>query len=290
MHFVMLVQLTARALHGAPLADWAVAARLWRSLRRAFPDALSAMLMPNHPHLVLDSPDPDRSRVTLAGVLGALERRAPARGRTRAAPRWDHVPPAQPIADRQHLRRLIRYVALNPCRAGLVRDPLEWEWSTHRDVLGGVVDPWITAGRLAAVLGTSARGFAAAWHAYVSGDPTCDVAGTPVPTPACPTEAPIWSLGRIVAAAAAATRALTGAVRARGPTRRLFIQLAWTHGWCHRATLARACGITPQAVCQLRSGTEPQAITAGDLCLGDDRLLRRAARELEARARAARRG
>ena len=41
----------------------------------------------------------------------------------------------------QKRRRDERYVHLNPCRDGLVRDPLGWAFSTHRDAVGLAIDP-----------------------------------------------------------------------------------------------------------------------------------------------------
>ncbi|MBI5480546.1 MAG: hypothetical protein HY906_16935 [Deltaproteobacteria bacterium] len=281
----MLVHLTAHSVSGIPLAEWPSASRLWRWLRRAFPHALAAVLMPNHPHLILDTPEPERARTTLALILAALGRRDPSPDWSRAAPRWEPVPRPEEIPDLKHLRRLVRYLALNPCRDRLVRDPLEWEWSTHRDVVGAITDPWISAARLAAAFGAlpvAPAVFAARWHAYVSGDPHCDVNGTPPPRPVKPTEMPRWPLGRIVAAATAATRSLAAAIRGRTLARRLFVQLAWRHGWRHTPTLAQACGVTVQAVGRLRAHPDAELVAAGDMCLGDDRLLRR---RLDARQR-----
>jgi putative transposase len=35
-----------------------------------------------------------------------------------------------------YLLELIRYIHLNPVRAGMVRDPEEYPWTGHRDYLG----------------------------------------------------------------------------------------------------------------------------------------------------------
>ena len=74
----------------------------------------------------------------------------------------------------------MRYTVLNPSRAGIVDDPLSWPWSTHRDVVGAIADPWVTAERLGAALG-SRMASAQDIHAYVSGDPSVAIAGTPFP-------------------------------------------------------------------------------------------------------------
>jgi len=40
------------------------------------------------------------------------------------------------VTSESHALELYRYIALNPVRAGLVRDPEEWRWSSLRAVLG----------------------------------------------------------------------------------------------------------------------------------------------------------
>ena len=45
-----------------------------------------------------------------------------------------------------YLLELIRYIHLNPVRAGLVADPIEHPWSSHRNYLGTAVEPWVTTG------------------------------------------------------------------------------------------------------------------------------------------------
>jgi REP element-mobilizing transposase RayT len=43
-----------------------------------------------------------------------------------------------------YLLELVRYVHLNPVRCGMVRDPLEYPWSSHRAYLGQESLPWLT--------------------------------------------------------------------------------------------------------------------------------------------------
>lgn len=44
----------------------------------------------------------------------------------------------------QYLLQLIRYIHLNPVRAGLVNDPLDYRWSSHRAYLGQEELPWLS--------------------------------------------------------------------------------------------------------------------------------------------------
>lgn len=43
----------------------------------------------------------------------------------------------------RYLLDLVRYIHLNPVRGGLVADPADYLWSSHRDYLGLVERPWV---------------------------------------------------------------------------------------------------------------------------------------------------
>lgn len=221
---------------------------MWSALRTQFPDALAACLMGNHIHLIVPDGDP---WPTLCRVLGSLEG-------------WPYgrPPPPEVAADRVKIRRDIRYVLLNPCRAEIATDPLQWVWSTHRDLVGAVRDPWVDAGALAR-LGID--------HAYVSGDPSVAVAGTPAPVAARRG----WNqpLARIASAAMAATRCGPDDLRRRTEARTVFLQLARANGWPRATLLAELCGVQRAAV--HRAWRRPDVTAEAQLCLGDDRLLAR---------------
>jgi hypothetical protein len=278
----MLYHITARALGRLePFALFAAAAATWRRLRAAFPDALAAILMPTHLHLLLEAVDPAGVRRRVGGLLGGLTRTGLC-GPVRRV--WEPVPALQVVQDPLHLRRQVRYLALNPCRAKLCRDPLIWLWSTHRDVVGAVADPWVPAARLAAALRVEQDGFAEAFHAYVSGDPTVNVAGTPPPRPAPARVAPVVPLEAVAVAAAAALRLPPTAVATRADARRLFVHLARHQGWVDTHLLAERCGLTTWQVRHAARQPEP-GLLAARMCLGDARLVARSIlREITARA------
>lgn len=264
------IHLTARMSPAAPeLSRHDTGAWLWVQLRAAFPDVLAATLMPDHPHLVLAAEDPNAARQRLARLLGHFGRRFGIWGRV------SQVPPPAPIRGGDVLARQIRYVALNPCRARLVSCPLAWTWSTHRDVLGATVDPWVTADRLARALGMHSRAFATRHHAYVSGDPRARINGTPLPQIAPTTTMPTAALHTIAQAAAAATRTEPDAIRSRGPARALFVALAFDQGWNQIARLADLCDCCSRTITNLRHAADPVALRAARVCLGDARLRRR---------------
>lgn len=57
----------------------------------------------------------------------------------------------------EHLLRLTRYIHLNPSRAGMVADPVDYPWSGHRAYLGLAVVPWLTTDFTLRVLGPDMR-------------------------------------------------------------------------------------------------------------------------------------
>lgn len=230
---------------------------------------LAAVLMPNHLHLILPkNEDNDTDFRKLTGLLGAISRRSKVRKL------WQSIPLPADIPDKFHLRRQVRYVALNPCRKGLCKDPLEWYWSTYREVMGATVERRESAGRMACALGESSKRFEVRFHSYVSADPSVQVSGTPPPTPAV---SKIWaeeSIGEILAASAGALRMSPSEVQKQGVLRSLFIHLACRHGWRQPSLLSRICGITPRAVHLILNRPVPRGIEAAELCLGDCRLRR----------------
>jgi putative transposase len=43
---------------------------------------------------------------------------------------------AELIQSESHLLRTIRYIARNPCEAGICESPLDWKWSSYRATIG----------------------------------------------------------------------------------------------------------------------------------------------------------
>lgn len=67
-----------------------------------------------------------------------------------------------------HLLQLIRYVHLNPVRAGLVRDAADYPWSGHRTYLGYGGPPWLSTDLGFRLLGGDLLRAAAAYRVFVS--------------------------------------------------------------------------------------------------------------------------
>jgi hypothetical protein len=234
-------------------------------MREAFPDALAASLMPNHPHLLAHVSHLPQAELRFRRLCFGFARRVKIRGL------WESRPPAKLVGAGDKLRREVRYVLLNPTRGRLVCDPLSWLWTTHRDVMGAVVDPWVRTARLADAFRWRRQGFERRFHAYISGDPSVRVEGTAVPTPACATRLSAQPLECLAAAACAATRTRTDALTRRTLTRRLFVRLALEQGWTRTSLVASLVSVSPEVVRRIRIAPPP-GMAAAALCAGDPRL------------------
>jgi len=113
--------------------------RLGRVIRHHRWRCYALCLLDTHFHLLVRLDEPDLGsgmQIVNGGHSRAFNARHGRRGalfETRYA--------ARPVLDDAHLLSTIRYVALNPVRAGLVADPTEWEWSTYAQLIGARA-PW----------------------------------------------------------------------------------------------------------------------------------------------------
>ncbi|HEY0313420.1 MAG TPA: transposase [Allosphingosinicella sp.] len=97
-------------------------------------DVWAWCLMPNHVHLILVPARED----ALAAALGPLHRRYSIEVNHRegwSGHLWQSRFASFPL-DEAHLYACLRYVELNPVRAGLVERPEDWPWSSARGHLG----------------------------------------------------------------------------------------------------------------------------------------------------------
>jgi putative transposase len=101
------------------IADWSI---------------LAYCLMPNHVHLVVDAEVAELG-VAMHRVNGLYAQRF-----NREHGLVGHVFQnryfAKPIEDEAHLPGALRYVAMNPVRAGLCARPEQWRWSGYRATVG----------------------------------------------------------------------------------------------------------------------------------------------------------
>jgi putative transposase len=91
---------------------------------------LAWCLMPNHVHLILVPPRPDSLRGALAEAHRRYSREIN-RAHDWTGYLWQGRFASYPMAP-AHLMTAVRYVELNPVRAGLVAQAEEWRWSSAR--------------------------------------------------------------------------------------------------------------------------------------------------------------
>ncbi len=102
----------------------------------------SWVLMPNHVHLILAPPTAE----ALSAVMSVVHRRYAGHIHARLK-RTGHFWQGRfgcVAMDESHLGAALRYVALNPVRAGLVGRASDWAWSSAHVHLGRVADDGLT--------------------------------------------------------------------------------------------------------------------------------------------------
>jgi len=102
------------------------------------------VLMGNHAHLLLTPARTGSAPAFMEGLGGDFD--------------------ATPVHARRYLLACMRYIELNPVRAGLARDPADYRWSSHRANALGEADPLLTPHALYFALGRSAAERCAAYR------------------------------------------------------------------------------------------------------------------------------
>jgi REP element-mobilizing transposase RayT len=268
-HFVSRARWSLR-----PLTDRDRCADLWRRLQSKFEVVLAAVLMPEHLHLLIESPDVERAHLKLRKTLAAFTRVHYPGSRL-----WDPTPTPEPVPDLKHLQRTIRYIHLNPCRRGLATDPLQWEWSTHRDAVGATSKSWVDLPRLRTLQRVPAGSFAPEFHRYVSSDPTVRMEGTELPQRLSVFHCTgVLSLEQLANAVLQSAHAPNGAYSSCGSERRVVLHLADQLGANPRKALAEFVGLQERAVRAILSqplnSSEMQVLEAARWILSDVRRFR----------------
>ncbi len=132
-------------------------------------------LMTNHYHLVARTAHPNLAR-GMRQLNGVYTQRFNRR-HGRAGHVFQGRYTAIVVQEDAYLMELCRYVVLNPVRAGMVRQPGAWPWSSHRAMIGRSPAPaWLDADGLLSQLGRDHAAAIRAWREFVT-------AGRAAPSP-----------------------------------------------------------------------------------------------------------
>ncbi|GEM_PF-1318258 len=242
---------------------------LWRTLRGAFPGTYAVCFVHHEIHLVTNLVGFDEAidvRPRICRLVGQFTRKFDLHVGAATAMNPQEVPTLDDLC------HWVREVHLLPCRAGLALCPLAWPFSTHRDLVGAVVDPWVSAARLAAALEIDDADFSVGFHEHVSDDLSAVHGGTPYPRAMTASLFPSRSFNSVVNAAAGATRSIATGIRSSGPTRIAFVLLALWHGWRNLDQLALLCRCSRRTILRISKLDRPELLGPARLCLGDERL------------------
>jgi putative transposase len=124
------------------------------------------VLMSNHYHLVVQTPQPNLSR----GMHWLNSRYA--QWFNRRHDRRGHLFQGRfhgtLVEKESYLLNVARYVVLNPVRAGLIEKPADWLWSSYRQTAGiDVPESWLAAGELLESFGGATAGGCREYVAFV---------------------------------------------------------------------------------------------------------------------------
>ncbi len=123
-------------------------------------------LMPNHVHLVLQAGAEPLS-AAMQNLAFRYTRHINARER-RVGHLFQGRYKALLVDADAYLLELVRYVHLNPVRAGLCARPEAWRWSGHRAYLGRAAAPWLTTDWVLSLLAPREGDARAAYRGFVA--------------------------------------------------------------------------------------------------------------------------
>ncbi len=166
-----LYHITARGVRREPIYEDGLDHRSFRAFYELIATELGWIChayceMPNHYHLVLETPLPN-----LSAGLQRLNWRHAVRFNWRHGYEghlFERRFHSELIETNAHLLEGARYVVLNPVRAGLCRHPAEWPFSSYRDTLAAASGPGLASSRILGQFGTEPGRARARYEAFVA--------------------------------------------------------------------------------------------------------------------------
>jgi putative transposase len=140
---------------------------LWQEHAATFKVAIHAwVIMDNHFHLLL-TPETDEGLPQMMQAVGRAYVRYFNLRHQRTGTLWEGRYRSNLIESERYLLACMVYIDLNPVRAGMVQQPADFRWSSHRHCIGQVSDPWLTPHALFWGLGNTPFDREAAYAALV---------------------------------------------------------------------------------------------------------------------------
>lgn len=140
------------------LADDHNCARLWALLKKRFPRAYAAVLLPEGGHILVPDAHTEvaqfRLQITLRSLFPSVTWRAP-------------LPPLARIGSARTLSTL-RHILHKPVNQGLCRTPCHWQWSSSLDMIGAIEGPWMTVTSIEKSLGRPRMKFREQFFNYLA--------------------------------------------------------------------------------------------------------------------------
>lgn len=122
---------------------------------RQFEVAVHAfVLMDNHTHLLM-TPQTDRGIALLMQSLGRRYAQNWNHFHKRTGTVWEGRYKSALVDSQRYLLACMVYIDLNPVRAGMVMEPADFQWSSHRHYIGAQNNPLITEHPLIWTLGNT---------------------------------------------------------------------------------------------------------------------------------------
>ena len=100
-------------------------------------------LMTNHVHLLLTPGDADGALAGLMKALAARTTRYRNKLEGRTGTLWESRYRSSPVQSDRYLLACVRYIELNPVRAGMVAEAADYPWSSYRQRIGLDATAWI---------------------------------------------------------------------------------------------------------------------------------------------------
>jgi putative transposase len=100
-------------------------------------------LMTNHVHLVVDPGEDEKNLAQLIKRVAGRQTRYVNKLEKRTGSLWEGRYKSSTIDTNEYLLACCRYVELNPVRAGIVMDPIDYRWSSYRRKTGKQTEDWL---------------------------------------------------------------------------------------------------------------------------------------------------